>query len=76
MDFLTSIFGKPNEGIHSLRIFDIAIIDFMGTIFGAWFISYIFKLNFLYLLIIFFLLGILAHRIFGVRTTLDKLLFP
>lgn len=75
MDYLTYIFGKPNEGIHT-HIFDIAIIDFMGTIFGAWFISYIFKLNFLYLLVIFFLLGILAHRIFGVRTTLDKLLFP
>jgi len=73
---LTLIFGKPNEGIHALRVFDIAIIDFMGTIFGAWLISYIFKLKFLYLLVVFFLLGILAHRIFGVRTTLDKLLFP
>ena len=70
------ILGKPNEGSHSIRVFDIAIIDFMGTIFGAWLVSYFFKLPFLYLLVVFFALGILAHRIFCVRTTIDKILFP
>jgi uncharacterized membrane protein YcaP (DUF421 family) len=73
---LTNIFGKPNEGIHQFRVFDIAIIDFIGTIFGAWLVSYFFKLPFLYLLVVFFALGILAHRIFCVRTTIDKILFP
>ncbi len=70
------VFGKPNEGLHSVRVFDISIPDVMGIIFGAWLVSYTFKLNFLYLLVVFFLLGILAHRIFCVRTTIDKLIFP
>ena len=72
---LTNIFGTPNEGIHQYRVFDIAIIDFMGTIFGAWLVSYIFKLNFIYLLVVFFALGIFAHRFFCIRTTIDKILF-
>jgi len=31
--------------------------------------------NFLYILIGLFLLGIVAHRVFCVRTTVDKVLF-
>ena len=70
------ILGKPNEGSHSIRVFDIAIVDVIETIVGAFLVSYFFKLPFLYLLVIFFALGILAHRIFCVRTTIDKILFP
>ena len=70
------ILGKPNEGSHSIRVFDIAIIDFMGTIVGAWLVYYFFKIPFLYSLLGLFALGILAHRIFCVRTTIDKILFP
>jgi hypothetical protein len=69
------ILGKLGEGVHSIRICDIAIVDVILTIIGAYFISKIFKLNFLNTLIILFILGILLHRIFCVRTTIDKLLF-
>jgi len=67
--------GKPKKGIHSYRIFNIAIADVIMTIIGALIISYLFKFNFWITLIILFLLGIIAHRIFCVNTTVDKLLF-
>lgn len=69
------IFGKPKEGLHSYRLFDIAIVDVLLTILLAFLISYFFKYSFLIVLLILFLLGIVLHRLFCVRTTIDKLLF-
>jgi hypothetical protein len=69
------IFGKPNKGIHRYRIFNITIVDVLLTILLALFISYIFKFNFWIILLIIFLIGIIIHRMFCVRTTLDKILF-
>ncbi len=71
-----NILGVPGEGAHSYRIFNIAIVDVILTILVALLISYFFKFNFWYTLIILFLLGIIMHRLFCVRTTIDKLLFP
>lgn len=71
----SDIFGKPNEGVHSYRIFNIAIVDVISTIIGALIISYIFNINFILLLIFMFLLGIVLHRLFCVNTTINKLIF-
>jgi hypothetical protein len=49
------ILGKPKTGIHSYRIFNIAIAD---LIIASLIISYFFKFNFWITLIILFLLGI------------------
>jgi len=70
------LFGIPKKGIHSYRVFNIAVIDVIETIIGAAFFSYIFKTPLLYTTIAFFILGIILHRLFCVRTTIDKLLFP
>jgi hypothetical protein len=70
-----NILGKPNEGIHKYRIFNFSIIDIMLTIIAAYILSWLFKANFWATLIILFLLGIILHRIFCVKTTLDKILF-
>ena len=76
------LFGKPGEGAHSIRIFNIAIVDVLSTILLAIFIYYLLKLGFnihisiWWILLICFIAGIIAHRIFCVRTTIDKLLFP
>ena len=70
------MFGKPNEGVHRYRIFNIAVVDVVSTIVVAFLISYFFEYTFWKTLIILFLLGIFFHRIFCVRTTIDKLLFP
>ncbi len=67
--------GKPGVGIHSYRIFNIAIVDVLLTILAAYVISYFTKINIYYTLIGMFILGIISHRLFCVRTTIDKLLF-
>jgi hypothetical protein len=69
------ILGKPNQGVHSYRIFNIAIVDVLLTILGAYLISYFSNYKFIYTLIGMFILGIVLHRLFCVRTTVDKLLF-
>jgi hypothetical protein len=71
------IFGKPNEGVHELRdpIFNIAVIDVCATAAGALVISWLFNFKFSIVLVILFIIGILAHKMFCVRTTIDKFLF-
>ena len=69
------IFGKVGTGVHSLRLFNIAIIDTLLTFLLAYIINSELKSN---LLLIFFLLilaSILIHRIFCVETTLTKMFF-
>ena len=69
-------FGKLGTGIHSYRIMDIAVLDFGVTAIVAYIITLIFGVKFVYSFIGLFLAGILIHRLFCVRTTLDKLIFP
>ena len=69
------LLGKPGMGIHSYRFLNMAIADIIMTLIGSWLISYFFKLPFLWVTVILFALGIFLHRIFCVRTTVDKFLF-
>ena len=72
----SEIFGKVGEGVHSYRIFDVAIIDVVMTMIGAYFLQKTLKKYEYYeVLLGLFLLGIILHRLFCVRTTIDKLLF-
>ena len=71
----SNIFGAPNTGVHSYKIFNIAIVDMMMTLIGAIIISYLSGIKFIWSALGLFLVGILLHRVFCVRTTLDKLLF-
>ena len=70
-----NILGIPGQGPHSYRIFNIAIVDVSLTLILAYIISYIYKISFVKTSITLFILGILLHRLFCVRTTIDKLLF-
>ena len=70
------LFGKPREGLRKYRIFDIAVMDVVVTMFIVYIICWFTKLNYWYTLFFTFILGILAHRAFCVRTGIDKLLFP
>ena len=71
-----NVLGEPGKGIHSYRIYNIAILDVIGTIIGAY-ILYLFfpKYNYFFILLCLFLLGIILHRIFCVPTTIDKFIF-
>ena len=70
------LFGKPNEGVHQYRLFSIAIIDIAATIVIGVIIANLTKTPLWITLVVLFLLGIVLHRAFCVRTTIDKLLFP
>ena len=68
------ILGKPGKGVHSFRIFNIAIVDVLLTILAAYIMSIFTNYKLIYTLIFMFILGIISHRLFCVRTTIDKLL--
>jgi len=70
------IFGRPREGAHAYRVFDIAVVDVAATVIIAFVISRTFSLSFWKSLVVLFLIGIIAHRAFCVRTTVDKWVFP
>lgn len=69
------VFGKPGKGVHSYRFMGVAIVDVVFTILGAWLIAYFWKVNFWYTLGGLFLVGILMHRLFCVKTKVDEILF-
>ena len=70
-----NILGIPGEGIHKYRFLNMALADILLTLLTSIIISYLFKLSFLITTISLFILGIILHRLFCVRTTIDKLLF-
>ena len=76
--------GEPNTGIHSVRIFNIAIFDVLATILvGVLLHQYIIvewlemssSIKLWMVLLVLFVLGILLHRLYCVRTTVDEMLF-
>ena len=73
-------FGKPGTGAHKYRFLNFAIVDVVATIVIVYIIYVLltyfgYVINFWILLLCMFILGIFLHRIFGVRTTVDKILF-
>ena len=67
--------GRPGKGIHSYRIANIAVVDVALTILMAYIIWVLTKCDFWLILAGCFLLGIVLHRMFCVKTTIDKVLF-
>jgi hypothetical protein len=70
-----NIFGEPNTGAHSYRIFNIAIVDLGLTILASYLIAKYYSMDFIYVFIIMMLIGLIMHKLFCVDTTLTKLVF-
>ena len=76
-----NLFGEPNTGVHSVRIFNIAIVDVLATIIVGILLQffllriYSFYIDLCIILLVLFVSGIILHRLFCVRSTIDKLLF-
>lgn len=70
------VFGKPKQGVHSFRIFDVAVIDVVFTIIGGVLIAKWLNVAIWKPILALFVIGIVSHRLFCVRTTIDKILFP
>ena len=67
--------GKPKEGIHSYRIFNIAIMDVIFTFILAYIISLVFNMNYLISLLLTFILGFVLHYLFCVDTTINTFVY-
>ena len=70
------LFGRPREGAHAYRVFDIAVVDVAATVVVAYVIARVFGFAFWKSLVALFIVGIISHRAFCVRTTVDKWVFP
>lgn len=66
--------GRPGEGPHA-HVGGVAIFDVALSIAAAHYISRYTGKPFLHVMAGVFAAGIVAHRIFGVRTAIDRLLF-
>jgi hypothetical protein len=69
------IFGKINEGVHKHRLFGVAIVDVILTVLIGYFIARKYDYSLFHVLLVLFIIGIISHRVFCVRTTVDKLIF-
>jgi hypothetical protein len=69
------IFGKVGTGVHSIRIFNIAVVDTLLTLLLAYIINSYLKSNLLLIFFLLLVLSILIHRAFCVETTLTKMFF-
>lgn len=70
------IFGRPREGAHAYRIFNVAVVDVTATVIVAFLIARAFGFVLWKSLVVLFLIGIISHRLFCVRTTVDRWVFP
>jgi accessory gene regulator protein AgrB len=65
------ILGKPGTGVHSIRLFNIAVVDVLVTVLLAYFTKGPF--NFWIVLLVWFIIGIIVHKIFCVKTTVGNI---
>ena len=66
--------GVPGQGIHSTRIFGLALNDILMTIGGAIIIAFVLDINVWKSLFWFFILGEVLHYVFGTQTAFLKLI--
>lgn len=69
-----NLLGVPNEGPHSIRFMNFAIVDVILTLIGAYFIAKKLKVEYWKALLGFFVLGIFLHWLFCVPTQFNKLI--
>ena len=70
-----NIAGKPREGIHSIRLFDFAIMDILFTVLAAYLIARYSQKSFILIFVLLVLLGIFLHWLFCVDTKLNVMIF-
>lgn len=66
------IFGIPGKGFHSVRLMDVALGDYVGTILLAILMSHVTKYPLVLTTIFMFILGLVLHILFCVPTSASK----
>jgi hypothetical protein len=67
--------GKAGSDEYT-RILTVRVMDIVTLIAGSYLIAYMFDFSFWKTIFVIFIIGIIAHRMFCVRTAVDKMLFP
>lgn len=62
------IFGIPNQGPHSHRIYGYALVDTLATVLLALITMFFTEYSFIVAFLMWFVLGELLHYAFGVQT--------
>ena len=60
--------GVPNKGVHQFHILGTAMFDYLLTIMMAFISSYIWGIPLVLSTITWFIMGIISHILFGVKT--------
>lgn len=66
-----NLFGFPGKGIHSIRMFDVAIVDVLLTLMVAYGISRYFRVAFPLVAGGLLMLGVTLHWLFCVPTSVN-----
>lgn len=66
------IFGRPNEGVHSYRVLDIAVVDVVGTIAISLLLSKSLKVSLFVCFLALIVVGVISHELFCVDTALNR----
>jgi hypothetical protein len=69
-----NLFGEPNTGVHSIRVFGISVVDTVLTVLAAYVIAKAYKINFWYSFLGLFVLGEILHYLFGTKTAFLKMI--
>ena len=64
-----NLLGIPGKGVHSIRLFNTPIVDYLLTIIAAIVTSLTTKIPLVLTTILWFILGIIFHILFGVQTS-------
>lgn len=68
--------GKPGEGFHSVRFLNIAVLDTLLVVIATIIIKkFLPQYSMGAIFMVIFVIGIIVHRLFCVKTTIDKILF-
>ena len=65
-------FGEVGQGVHSFKILNTSMVDYIFTIILAFLLSYITKIPLVIMTIILFILAIIFHMLFGIKTNAVK----
>ena len=69
------MFGKEREGVHAIRVFDVAVVDVVGTVVIGVLVSWSTGWNVWLVCAGLFALAIVVHRAFCVNTKVNVALF-
>jgi hypothetical protein len=69
------IFGKPKQGAHKYRLFNLAVVDVIGMIILILVFTKIFNINIITMSVLIIIITIVLHRLFCVNTTINHLIF-